>query len=71
MGTTKNIDLIRSRNSVSCLYVHLVFVSKYRRRIFTGEMLKAMEAIFCDACAVNDARLVEFDGEPDHTHALI
>lgn len=49
----------------------LVFVTKYRHDVFTGEHLKALERIFSDVCASFDCRLEEFNGETDHVHLLV
>lgn len=53
------------------LYVHLVFVTKYRKTIFTIEHLNYMNSIFCHVCNTLDAKLVEFNGESDHVHLLV
>lgn len=68
---TKYSDLLQKRNSVSCLYVHLVFVSKYRKRVFNRAILESMQNIFEDVCRENQVKLVEFDGESDHVHLLV
>ena len=51
--------------------IHLVFVAKYRKKIFTKEILKELSAIFQSVCKDFDANLVEFEGEKDHVHLLI
>jgi putative transposase len=56
---------------VSLLHAHLVFVTKYRRKLFTGEMLTFAEHTMRAVCAELDAELVEFNGEPDHVHLLV
>lgn len=50
------------------MHVHLVFVTKYRREVFTKEMLGDLSA---SVCADFEAELVEFDGEDDHAHLLV
>jgi putative transposase len=50
---------------------HLVLVSKYRRKCFTDEMLKRLEAISNELCAKWDIELLEFGGESDHIHLLL
>ncbi|WP_084632169.1 IS200/IS605 family transposase [Oceanospirillum maris] len=57
-----------------CVYdmkYHLVLVSKYRRKCFTDEMLKRLEAISNELCAKWDIELLEFGGESDHIHLLL
>lgn len=53
------------------MHVHLVFVTKYRRKVFTSEVMQRLGAIFKSVCADFEAELVEFDGEGDHIHLLI
>ena len=53
------------------MHVHLVFVTKYRREVFTKEILKDLHSIFTSACKDFEAELVEFAGEDDHVHLLI
>ena len=64
-------DLRRGRHVVYNLHVHLVFVAKYRRKVFTKEILDDMQAIFEEVCSKFEAQLVEFDGESDHVHLLV
>jgi putative transposase len=59
------------RHCVFMLHVHLVFVSKYRKKVFTKEVLNAMESIFKKVCMDFNADLKEFNGEFDHVHLLI
>lgn len=53
------------------MHVHLVFVTKYRREVFTKAILDDLRAIFASVCADFEAELVEFDGEDDHVHLLV
>ena len=53
------------------MHVHLVFVAKYRKRIFTAAVLQDLEAIFTSVCKDFEAELVEFNGEGDHVHLLV
>ncbi|MFF7972779.1 IS200/IS605 family transposase [Streptomyces sp. NPDC007905] len=56
---------------VSAMHVHLVFVTKYRRGVFDGEMLTRCEEIMRKVCEVFEAELKEFNGERDHVHLLV
>ena len=67
----KTNDIRKGRHCVYDLHAHLVFVTKYRHDVFTGEHLKALERIFSDVCASFDCRLEEFNGETDHVHLLV
>jgi putative transposase len=63
-------DFVSKNRSVSDLKVHLVLTSKYRRKVFTGEMLNRMHDIFLDLLVKWDCKLIEFNGEEDHIHLL-
>jgi len=62
------------RTGRSCVFknnVHLVFVTKYRRDVFTLEMLNRMKELFSETCIQMDVELIEFGGEDDHVHLLV
>ena len=67
----KSTDLRRGRTCVFVLHVHLVFVTKYRRRVFTKSLLADLREIFQSVCKDFGASLVEFEGERDHVHLLV
>jgi putative transposase len=64
-------EIRHGRHCVFNLHVHLVFVTKYRRGVFTGEVLAELRGIFAAVCQDFSAELVEFDGEDDHVHLLV
>jgi putative transposase len=66
-----NNDIRRGRHCVFLMHVHLVFVTKFRREVFTKEMLDRLRSIFTSVCSDFEAQLVEFDGEDDHVHLLV
>jgi putative transposase len=59
------------RHCVLLMHVHLVFVAKYRKNLFTKEILNFMESVFRDVCTDFEAELKEFNGEGDPVHLLI
>lgn len=61
----------RGRHCVFQLHAHLVFVAKYRRKIFTKRILLHLKEIFKSVCEGFEVELVEFDGEGDHVHLLV
>jgi len=66
------INQIRSgRHCKFNMHVHLVFVTKYRKKIFTKKTINILEIIFSKVCDDFEAKLVEMDGEIDHVHLLI
>jgi len=68
---TDATEIRHGRHCVFNLHVHLVFVTKYRRWVFTGEVLADLRNIFAAVCQDFSAELVEFDGEDDHVHLLV
>ena len=68
----KNSSEIRTgRHCVFNIHVHLVFVTKYRRKVFTKANLDEMHGICAKVCKDFEAVLSEFDGEDDHVHLLV
>ena len=65
------MEVRTGRHCVFMMHVHLVFVTKYRRGVFTKEILDDLHAIFAKVCTDFEAELVEFDGEDDHVHLLV
>ena len=66
-----NLDIRHGRHCVFLMHIHLVFVTKYRREVFTKEILNDLRVIFAQTCLDFEAELVEFDGEDDHVHLLV
>ncbi|TXK34404.1 IS200/IS605 family transposase [Nonomuraea sp. C10] len=66
-----NPDIRRGRTVVYALHAHLVFTPKYRRGVFTDELLRRCEEIMIEVCDSFGAELVEFNGEHDHVHLLV
>jgi putative transposase len=66
-----NTDIRHGRHCVFNLHVHLVFVTKYRRGVFTKAVLNELREIFSAVCTDFEAELIEFEGEDDHVHLLV
>ena len=64
-------DFRTGRHCVFVLHVHLVFVTKYRRKVLTEAAHETLRAIFAHICQEFEARLVEAHGEDDHVHLLV
>lgn len=64
-------DYLRRRHSVTKLVVHLVFTTKYRRKLFDGYMIQQLRDALESACEKLECELLEMDGEQDHVHLLI
>jgi putative transposase len=67
----KNYEWRTGRSQLYKHFYHLVFVTKYRRGVFTKEMLDRVHTIFKETCLQMDCELLEFNGEDDHVHILI
>lgn len=53
------------------MHVHLVFITKYRGRVFDNRHLETLQQILEKVCGDFDCDLVEFNGETDHVHLLV
>lgn len=68
---TKINNFRSGRNCISNLHVHLVFVTKYRKKIFNTASINILNIIFSEVCEKFEAKLIEMDGENDHVHLLV
>src|SRR6202158_3849087 len=62
---------ISSSHAVFNLKLHIVFVTKYRRKTLSPDLLEYLETAFGEILAAWRCKLLEFGGEPDHVHLLI
>ena len=68
---TDTNDFRTGRHCVFALHVHLVFVTKYRRKVLTEAAHKTLRDLFTRLCQDFESRLVEANGEDDHVHLLV
>lgn len=64
-------ELRRGRHVVFLLHAHLVFVPRYRRKVFDLDALERLRATFAAVCEDFGATLSEFNGESDHVRLLV
>ena len=64
-------DFRTGRHCVFALHVHLVFVTKYRRKVFNEAAHETLRTLFTKVCTDFEAVLVESNGEDDHVHLLV
>jgi|SRR5580704_6634189 putative transposase len=64
-------DFRTGRHVVFNLHAHLVFVTKYRYKVFNQKILDDMQAIFINIANQHQVVLKEFNGKEDHVHMLI
>ena len=63
--------MISASHAVYALRLHIVFVTKYRRKTLTPEILDALRGAFAEILADWRCTLIEFGGEPDHVPLLV
>ena len=61
----------KTRRATFNLTVHIIFVTKYRRKVLTDPMLTSLEKYFTEILAKWDSEMVEFNGASDHVHLLV
>jgi putative transposase len=64
-------DIRHGRHCVFKLHVYLIFIAKYRRRVFDARAIDVLRSIFADVCSDAQATLLEMDGEDDYVHLLV
>ena len=67
---TRN-DYRRGKHSVTLLYTHLVFVTKYRQKIFKAEHIDTFEHVCKEVARKMGFEVLEVNGEGDQVHLLI
>ena len=67
----KSNQIRHGRHCVFNIHIHLVFVTKYRKKVFSKNHLNFMNNLFSKICQKFQTELIEFDGEHDHVHLLI
>ena len=60
-----------SSHAVFNLKLHLVLVTKYRKKTLTPELLEYLKVAFAEILGDWSCKLVEFGGEEDHVHLLM
>lgn len=61
-------DLRHGRSCVFAMHLDWVFVTKYRRRVFTQQVMRELKRMFGSVCKDFAAALAKFDGEGDYVH---
>jgi len=60
-----------SSHAVFSIRLHIVFVTKYRRKTLTPDLLAYLKEAFADCLQAWRCKLLEFGGEADHVHLLV
>lgn len=61
----------KGSHSIFSIYLHLVFVTKYRRKALNAAILDRLDDVLANVCLKSKCRLIEFSGESDHVHLLV
>ena len=64
-------DFRKERHSVSHLVCHLVFVTKYRRKVFDDAAIDWLQGHFRKVSEGLDCNLIACDGDADHIHVML
>lgn len=64
-------NYFKTRRATFNLTVHIVLVTKYRRKVFKKEHLEFLNEAFKSIVDKWDASIVEFNGESDHVHIIL
>lgn len=64
-------DYNKRRHSVTKLCVHLVFTTKYRRKVMTPPILEEMKVTLRETAEKIGCTVKEINGEEDHIHLLL
>ena len=62
--------ILKSHNKTVILY-HLVFPSKYRRKVFTKEIEKTLVEVCIDISERYEINFIEIGNDEDHIHFLV
>ena len=68
---SESSNLRKGRTCVFQMHVHLVFVTKYRKKVFTEKMYERLYFHFDRVCKEFGCKLIETNGERDHVHLLV
>jgi putative transposase len=61
----------KSSHAIFSIRLHLVFVTHYRKKAITAQMLERLNEMFSQVSTKMGCKLIEFNGEEDHVHLLL
>ena len=65
------MEYTKGSHSIYDLKYHIVFCTKYRYRVLTGEIANRAREIMREVCAANYVDIVSGSMSPDHVHLLL
>ena len=57
-----------TKHKIQC---HLVWISKYRKRVLRGKIVIRLKRLLYEACKINRWRISELSIQEDHVHMII
>ncbi len=67
----EEFDFRRGRTAVFKCFYHLVLTPKYRREVFTLEMINTLKPLIKETCEQMDGEMLEFGIENNHLHLMV
>ncbi|EDV0263045.1 IS200/IS605 family transposase [Salmonella enterica subsp. salamae] len=59
------------RHCVFVLHCHLIFITRYRGKVFNAAQLATLERIIRNVCGQFECEVVDFNEKSDHVHMLL
>ncbi len=53
------------------LHVHVVWVTKYRKQVLTGDIAKRTRELIREICRTNEVEIIKGHVSKDHVHLLV
>lgn len=64
-------DYSRGGHTKHSLKVHMIFVTKYRKKLLLGDMADDVKQFLYDAAGQHGYNILEMETDKDHVHMLI
>ena len=64
-------ELRTKRHVIHSLHLHLVFVTRYRKKVLSELMMEMLKYHFERVCQDFDCKLMQTNGGKDHVHLLV
>jgi len=65
------MNIYKTRYSIYNLNYHIVWIPKYRRKLFTGQMELRLGEIIRESCIRNNISVLALEIMPDHIHLFV
>ena len=59
------------RHNKNLLMAHLIFVTKYRKKLFYGSVRESIKQRFFEICTMNHWYIIRMETDKDHIHILV